>query len=189
LKKNFVFIDDNCPVYQKAALYNPCLHYNDPEWEKCRIKHIIVPLYKRIYLEAYEAKHFVLNFLLVGPYPVQGNQQILLRFFLTSSRSFKDSLSTNDSFSYDVKEKILSKPLPKFIWVGELSSKDLIKEKKANGLIILDATEANINTNKPLVFAAYGGNIVEPDFVTGELVRKPIPLAEFLAYENNLAKN
>jgi hypothetical protein len=186
LKKKFVFIDDNCPAYQKAELSRPCAHYNNTEWGKCEITYFIVPLYKRIYLEAYEAKNFLMNFLLLGPYPLPGNQEVLIRFFLTSSRSFKDQLTENPSFSIDIKEKLLATPLPKFVWIAELSTRALMKQKKANGVILLDATEANIDMNKPLVFAAYGGHVVEPEKGTGELLQKPIPLAEFLIYENNL---
>ncbi len=189
IRKKFVFIDDNCPAYTKATLDDPCSHYTDVEWKKCEVKYLITPLYKRIYLEAYEGKQFLLNFLLIGPYPLQDDQEILVRFFLTSGRSYKDKLSTNDSFSDDVKEKILATPLPKFIWVAELSNRGLIQQRWANGVVLLDATEANTDLNKPLVFGAYGGKIIEPDPVSGELKLKPIPLADFLIYESNLTSS
>ena len=189
LEKKFVFIDDNRPAYVMAPLKEPCYDYGSEEWRKCKPKYLIVPLYKRIYLEAYQGKKFLLNFLLIGPYPIKDDQELLIRFFLTSNRSFKDKLGVNDSFSPDVKEKIMAKPLPKFIWVGELSTRALMKEGKANGLVILDATEPNIQYLKPLVLAAYGGNVIEPDEEQGELKRKPIPLDEFLIYENNLTCN
>jgi hypothetical protein len=46
-------------------------------------------------------------------------------------------------------------PLPKFIWVGEISNKERIKERKADGLILVDATEADTSELKPLIFANY----------------------------------
>ena len=52
-----------------------------------------------------------------------------------------------------VRDLILETPLPKFLWVAELSNKPLIKEDLADGLILLDATEADISYNKPLILA------------------------------------
>lgn len=189
ITKDFIFIDDNHPAYRAAKLSDPCIHYAESDWKKCKINHIIVPLYKRIHLEAFEAKNFIRNFLLIGPYPLQDKQEVLIRFFLTSSRSYKDKLSTNNSFVSDLKEKLLSSPLPKFIWVAELSSKELIKQKKANGVIILDATEAITDYNKPLVIAAYGESIIELLEGSGELKRNPLSLTSFSIYENNLKIN
>jgi hypothetical protein len=188
IKKNFVFIDDNKPAYSKATLEKPCLSYWQDDWQKCKTKYVIVPLYKRIHLEAFEAKKFITNFLLIGPYPLQDDQEILLRVFLTSSRSYKDKLAHNISFSTDLKEKIIGSALPKFIWVGELTTKDLIQQNKAKGVVLLDATEANTELNKPLILAAFEGNVIETDTGLGELVRKPLPLTDFLNYENNLTE-
>lgn len=185
IKKKFVFIDDNLPVYQKAFLNEPANHYSK-DWHDCKIKYFIVPLYQRIYLEAYEAKNFILKFLLLGPAPIKNDQELVIRFYLSSSRSYKDNLIANDGFQENVKRFILSSALPKFIWVAELSNKALIKRKEANGLIILDATEANVNNNKPLLFAVYEGSIIELDKTTGKLEKNALPLNNFPIYENNL---
>lgn len=183
--KNFVFVDDNFPVYQKALLSAPAAHYPAP-WRTCQIKNFIVPLYPKIYLEAFEAKKFVINFLSIGPRPLANNSEVLIKFFLTSSRSFKDCLALNSSFDADIKELVLETPMPKFIWVTELGTKELLKDKKANGLIILDATEADTRQNKPLIFAAYQGGINKFDYTKGELEDFSLVLPEFEIYENNL---
>jgi len=65
--KHFVFVDDNMPVYRKACLSDPAGHYDSEDWKQCKITHFIVPLYPKIYLEAYEAKQHVRKFLLSGP--------------------------------------------------------------------------------------------------------------------------
>lgn len=76
--------------------------------------------------------------------------------------------------------------MPKFIWVAEVSSKDLIKEKKANGIIIVDATEANIYFNKPLILAAYQDKLIIFDEITYTLESNVFPLQEFRIFEHNL---
>ncbi|MFT3932831.1 MAG: hypothetical protein QM726_04370 [Chitinophagaceae bacterium] len=185
LKKQFVFVDDNHAVYQKAALDAPAAHYAK-DWHGCKISYFIVPLYTKIYLEAFEAKTFIKYFLIAGPEPLQNNSEVCLRFFLASSRSFKDKLNKNESFQDDLKGLILETPMPKFIWVAELTTKDLIKQKKANGLVILDATEANINSNKPLILAAFQGKVINFDHKAGILENNILILQEFSIFEHNL---
>jgi hypothetical protein len=186
IKKDFIFIDDNQPVYQKASLEKPALHYSDSCWHNCEITYFIAPLYPKIYLEAYEAKNFVISFLTVGPIPLINNSEILLRFYLASNRSFKDQIAKNDTIQVDLKGILLEASMPKFIWVAEISSRNLIKEKKANGLIILDATEANIYFNKPLILAAYQNNLILFDDNSGNLENNILLLPEFHIFENNL---
>src|SRR3989344_4403487 len=84
MKKKFVFVDDNFPVYQKGHIDMPVAHY-PTAWYCCKVKHFIVPLYPKIYLEAFEAKKFVLNFISIGPRPFTDNTEVLIRMFLTSS--------------------------------------------------------------------------------------------------------
>lgn len=76
--------------------------------------------------------------------------------------------------------------MPKFIWVGEFSDKTLMKQEKANGLVILGATEPDLANFKALVFAGYGDRYYYPDTDTKELVEILLPLNEFSIYTNNL---
>ncbi|RZL53709.1 MAG: hypothetical protein EOO93_20705, partial [Pedobacter sp.] len=175
IEKEFIFIDDNQPVYQTALLSKPAAHYN-ANWHKCKITHFIVPLYTKIYLEAYEAKNFIARFLISGPEPLNNDSEVLLRTYLASSRSFKDVLATNSSFSSDLKDIILELAMPKFIWITEISNKELMKSKKANGVIILDATEANIIFNKPLIIASYQGKVINFEADTKKLEKNDLPL-------------
>jgi hypothetical protein len=181
--KEFVFIDDNNPVYQKALLSEPTKHY-DKSWHNCKIHHFIAPLYTKIYLEAFEAKNFALRFLLKGPKPLKKNRELLIRFYLASSRSYKDKLALNSSFDSDVRDMILEIPMPKFIWIAELSTKALIKQNKAEGIMILDATEANTFFNKPLIFALYEGNRIMFDLASRRLQINDVPLPPFFVYNN-----
>lgn len=185
IDKDLIFVDDNFPVYRRASFDKPTDHYPSSRWHVCTIKHFIVPLYPKIYLEVYQAKNFVYKFLMQGPVPLINGTEVLIRFFLSSSRSFKDSLSLSSSFQSDIKEIILELPMPKFIWVAEISNKALMKQHKADGLIILDATEANVYNNKPLIVAAYQGHYItiQPN---GELENLPLPLSPYKTYTRNL---
>lgn len=161
------------------------MHY-EKEWHSCKVTYFIVPLYPKIYLEAFEAKKFILNFLLLGPVPINDNSEILLRLFLMSSRSFKNCLINNKNFDENIKDLIIEKPMPKFVWITELSTKELMKNKTANGLLILDATETNIYFNKPLLLAGYQNNYIEFNEKNAVLINKNLYLPNFSTFESNL---
>lgn len=189
-KKRFVFIDDNCPIYQKAYLSGPTFHYPSSDWHSCEIKHFITPLYPKIYLEAYEARNFIYSLLFMGPKPIPDNSELLVRLFLSSSRSYKNELSLNSSFvNIELKKMILENPMPKFIWVAELSRKDLMKLELANGLVLLDATEPNIFHLKPLIIGAFNDLVIKFEESTRRLEQNVLPLHPFKIYNNNLKQS
>lgn len=185
IEKKFIFVDDNMPVCQQLLYKYPVGGYSNPRWDKCRINHFIAPLYPKIYLEVFEAKNFCRGFLL-NFFSIPVGSEIYLRFFLTSSRSFKNSLNFNRTMNDDVKQLILEKPMPKFIWVGELSTKELIKKKEANGLILLDATEANTSYLRPLILAFYLNILISIDSKSSIFTKKDIALSTFRIFTNNL---
>jgi hypothetical protein len=188
IPKKFIFIDDNFPPYKEATLDRPAQHYPDV-WRTCKINYFIAPLYPKIYLEAYVAKSFVNKFLIQGPVPIHDNSELLIKFFLTSSRSYKDSLTLNNPFYDDLRDVIIETPMPKFIWIAELSTKELIKQGLANGLVILDATEANTNNIKPLIFATYQDNILTIDKDINKVEINVLPLHPFKIYTHNLRRD
>ena len=185
VEKKFVFIDDNRPVYQQLLFENPVGGYTQPSFKNCEITHFIVPLYSKIYLEAFEAKNFCRKFIF-NYLDVPDGLEFYLRFYLTSSRSYKDKLRFNQTFSDEIKQLILEKPMPKFIWVGEISTKKLIKDHLANGLILLDATEANTSFLKPLLISAYSNHLISIDSTTHKISEKDLPLQNFSIFTNNL---
>ncbi len=185
ITKKFVFIDDNLPVYQLNRLSSPATHYPDAAWHNCEISYFIVPLYPKIYLEAFEAKSFFKK-LLLESFTINNGEEIFIRFFLTSSRSYKNSLALNSSFDTTMREMILEIPMSKFLWIGEISTKTLIKQRKANGLVIIDATEANPLSLKALVIAAYKGDYIAYSATDKCLSKNSLPLGDFNIFTNNL---
>jgi hypothetical protein len=115
---------------------------------------------------------------------LEDNTEIVLRVYLTSSRSYKDYLSFNETFDENIKHVIVEIPMPKFIWIAELSTKELLKENKSNGLMLLDATEPNVFDNKPLILAAFQGHLVKYSQKDCVLQDNSVTLQPFTNFSN-----
>ncbi|MBI4931416.1 MAG: hypothetical protein HY841_11675 [Bacteroidetes bacterium] len=219
INKKYVTIDDNFPPYQLIYLNDPCYYYykdkhgnskyniNIEEEKKlnekfstAQISSIVVPLHKKIYLDAFVAKELILTILSSNIKSVNDDEsigynhsekEIILRFFLTSSHSFKRKIAaeeTLDTLNKDVRKKIILTTMSRFVWVAELSSKKNLKgkNKKAFGMIVLDATEASKSHLDALMFIIY------PDrwhFKSNDgkiTVGKDIRISPFNIYNSNL---
>jgi hypothetical protein len=137
-------------------------------------------------MDALVAKKCIKTFLLENQFNIPEGTELFIRTFLTSSRSYKDYLSQDQSFQPDFRDFILDTPMSKFIWVGEISSRELIKQKKAKGLIILNATEPKLINHNVLVVSGYDDRFYYPDDVSREMLNFLLPLGEFNIYTNNL---
>lgn len=189
LERKFVFVDDNSPPYQCNPLSAPCQHYNHDNWKSCKITHFSVPLYPKVHLDAIGAKLYAKSFLLSVLLNGTSFPEAVTRTFLTSQRSYKDWVSTNnfaEAFPI-VKSLVLKETMPKFIWVTEISTKALLKldQPKALGIIILDATEPLTEDRNAVLFAS----IFLPDFTrlySTELKIQElnVTLQEFDTFEN-----
>jgi hypothetical protein len=148
IKRKYVFMDDNHPPYQLASLDFPCQdYYKDTEdtMEDVDLTHIIVPLYSKVYLDAVKARRNFSKFLssktLNEEVEIGFTDKRIVKTFLCSSRSYKEYLSLNNDVVLAAKEIILATPMPKFIWVAEISTVDSYKSGKCNSFLIQDATE------------------------------------------------
>jgi hypothetical protein len=104
----------------------------------------IAPLPERVFLSADKFQDLVTAMLENPTYgykalsPRLSKDQLCLRLFLTSGRSFKKHLVERGMGSPDVLEMYLNLPLPHFIWVCELSDANLYPDR-VFGEIIWDA--------------------------------------------------
>lgn len=157
IRKNFVIQDDNLIPYRLIDLGYPVKHYEtiDTTFLTCQIDSIVVPLYKKIYLEAVKAKSLVLNVISDNEFGFKFKEKFVVRFYLASSRSFKNHIAALTALDGTIKNDIVLSKMPKFIWCGEFYEKEDFAENKAGGLIILDATEASDNKQDALLFAGY----------------------------------
>lgn len=187
IERDFVFIDDNWGPYQTADLSMPCTHYGSADWDSCKITAFVVPLYPKVYLEAFQVENYMLSYLknYLRKY-FKGGESLFFRLFLASSRSFKQHIALNSEVNHTTREILVSCTMPKFIWVAELSNPDLIKEKKGNGLIVIDATEVNIIDNKPLILSVFQNVLTIWNDQIGELEDIPLHCENFTIYTNNL---
>lgn len=187
IPRRYVAMDDNFPPYTLARFEFPTEYYSDPSFKNCKITSIVVPLYTKIYLEALQARSAFQSYLAADVIDDDIDNEILLRLFLTSSRSYKQFIAMSQTINKDVKELIMLTAMPKFIWVAELSTKMLFVEGKAAGLMVLDATEANHNVTDSLLFIAYKNKFIYSQNRTYKA--KEIPRAYFDIYINNLKGN
>lgn len=167
----YVVQDDNLIPYRLINLEQPGEHYEDEDCSNYIIDSIVVPLYPKIYLEAVVAKELVIQVLRDANIGYDFGIDYVFRFYLTSSRSFKNHVAKIVDMDIGLKNNILITKMPKFIWCGEIYTQDEFDEvdKKANGIVVLDATEANQESIDALIFAGYPDRCVslnENNFVT-----------------------
>lgn len=138
-----------------------------------RVEYMMVPLYKRMIMEAADVYDICLSILsndricirkffqggtfanpealsTVGDVSKCGTKEepLVIRLFMASSRTFR--VFRDEHFSNKVLRKLYNATVfPKFIWVCELSTPQLYREGKVLGEIIIDATssaEAKMNS-------------------------------------------
>jgi hypothetical protein len=167
----YVIQDDNHIPYRVIDLDYPGEHYTEKDCRAYQIDSIVVPLYPKIYLESVIAKELVLQVIKDANVGYDFGEDFVFRFYLTSSRSFKNHIARIEDMDAYLKNNILITKMPKFIWVGEFYTKDAFSEidKKACGIVLLDATEANQESIDALIFAGYPDRCIsmnENNFVT-----------------------
>lgn len=146
----FVFNDDNNPCYQIADIDNPT-----PQYQGCKVNTIIVPLYHKIYMDAPKAINYsegICNLLLASRLP----DGCVVRTYLAYSHSYRNHISQDTLLNTEYKNFILDYiRLPKFVWVTEISTHDEFVNEIVEGIILLDATEVQTASLRPLLFGCY----------------------------------
>jgi len=184
--EEFVAIDDNMPPYNIIPFGNPTQNYKSTQFGNCKIQNFIVPLYHKIYLEAGGARELMISYLQNFNHRLPGNK-IIFKLFYTSSRSFKTELNQRINIGTEANEIILSTTMPKFIWVGLLTNPELLRKKKANGLIVLDATGAKIYHSSILMVSPVGVTTYNSQEETGnKYVVYDTKINSFNIFANNL---
>lgn len=135
--RNFIFNDDNSHAYVSSDFDCPTPQYqlNNPY-----ISSIIVPLYKKVYMDAPRAIEQSINLIDTDLFDIKSD--IVVRTFLASGRSYLDFLMRDDVLDASFKQEIITKiSFSKFIWVTEFSYEHDFKRDIVDGILILDATE------------------------------------------------
>ena len=112
-----------------------------PGWKDCEMNYLIVPLYPRVFLEATSARKLVIEIICTPDFQFhEFGATVVFRLFLASSRTFKSTIVNNLSLSEELRNLILLKSMPKFIWVAEIGTNESFIKKESMGMVILDAT-------------------------------------------------
>lgn len=192
----YVIIDDNKMPYQLGnftlqgrtdSKYLSYYESTDEDFKNLELKNFIVPLHSKIYLEASQARQFIFNILKKYPVAELENIPLHLRLFLTTSRSFKNWIASESGIDQKIKRLVVSTTMPKFIWVGEFSNNLLNQQadKKAFGFVIVDATQANVNSIDNLIFLWHPETVCYFDSEGKFAVNKEAKIKnEFSQYKN-----
>lgn len=148
----FVVSDDNCFPYQMLHR-NGAKGTNDSRFSWSQIEEFIVPLPERVFLPAEQAK-IAIEIILKDPTvgiaaqaPSLAGKDLVLRLFLTTSKSFKRNLTPRGMGADTVQELYRRLPLPHFIWVCEIAEySEYATKREVVGEVIWDATR---NAHEP----------------------------------------
>lgn len=178
----FVVNDDGATCYQVMNYTNPCSYYGKPDWDGMEITHFVAPLHQKIYLDAELAIEAALN--LVCDYGYDAGS--VIRTFLTSSRSYREYVMTNDSLSEEQKQAFVELDMPKFIWVTEISDGVSFKASQVNDIILLDATSGKQDMYNSIIFKTQGGDADIYDKQSHDFKTLPFKFSQNFNSFNNL---
>ena len=151
-------MNDNHSPYEIIDYHEPI--FDSDAQTFYQFKSFIIPLYSKVHLDAFQFKqffHIVIENLQTDPETEHikfkdENEENIYRFFLTSSKSYKDYLSNSNSISDEFKSLTIDKAMPKFIWVGEVIKGSTISLKQeVQSIVVVDATESGLTGH--LIFA------------------------------------
>lgn len=188
LKHQYVFMDDNLPPYKISGAYKGEF-YAQEKWDGVKIDNIIVPLYHKIYLDAARARENFKSVLQTEPFALKKKGNYVFRTFLASSRSYKKHIAHSQLLNVEYKRVITTMPMPKFIWVSEVSSLSNFNKHICDGVLLQDPTEPveNLDGENPPIIGAITNNTYIAR-VFGKLEIIPIFAVPFSmeSYEQNL---
>jgi hypothetical protein len=193
--------DDNWMPYQVVGKNHTVQH--SAHWSQFKIDDIdafIVPLYEKIHLSA---EHIVMlsDAILTGAdlglnvlSSLLKYEEIVTRTFLTSSKSFK-KMRRDNPLPFGIANVYCEMAMPKFIWVCELSTPNLFKDRNIVGEILFDAT-ANPHDRAAFLSIHYPDLLVlnDRDFLTYDPKRfnvhtvDTVEIIPYRCYVNNLCE-
>ena len=183
ISKRFVFIDDNCPPYQKDLLATPANRYREQYWKACRVSNFVAPLYKRIYMEPFVAKEYATKILKNRIYFHLKGEKVVTRTYLCSTRSFRHFVNTSGMTS-EMKDVISGVFMPKFVWITEVSKVGSFKRGLVDNLIVIDATSCETSNYNPWLVAFVDQACYRRNPLTKVLDRCDVSTSQFASYSN-----
>lgn len=163
----YCLMDDNQVPYKISKCGEVLRERMDLRLNDCEVEYIMVPLYKRMILEAADAYDICLSILAsqrlgikdllkdidISPELIKidtnvdcigtKEEPLVIRLFMASSRTFRRK--RDEEFqcgNCEVRDLYNMTVFPKFIWVCELATKTLYQKNQVLGEIIIDATSS-----------------------------------------------
>ena len=183
---SYCIMDDNTApytIYECEEKNDKSNHKADALYlEQFEVEYLMVPLYKRMYLEASDAYEICMNILASKDLGINTFAQnniaftslknryfdvenigskdnpLVIRLFMASSRSFRkhrDLQIVNDEVRYIYNYTTF----PKFIWVCEIATRQMYMSGKILGEIIIDATSSADAKTSSFIIIQYPGVI------------------------------
>ncbi len=162
----YVMIDDHIRPY---SCYNYIKQNGKYLLNNSKVRCIAVPLYKRMYLEALDARSIAKVFLsdsapkLISIYkrarpPIEGDKEIgtkenplIIRLFLASSSTYLED-RWGQGIDNDVLKNIwLNASFSHFLWICELYDKASLERGKTIGELVLDATASEVDKSSSII--------------------------------------
>lgn len=177
--------DDSCFINEDSSLKDEMLSGAVVPCMELKPKNIMVPLYKRMFLEAQDAFEVFMRNLIhheVGIWDFipdkDGKKQygtednpLIVRIFLASSRHFRQVRLADMEDTSAAAMVYRNVPFPKFVWVCEIYTPEgYCKDyPSAIGEIVLDATASKTDANS-VIIRHYFNNIAVCDYEDGSLL-------------------
>ena len=149
----YIISDDNELPFTMIEKDGSSYTFND-------LDHVIVPLYEKMYLNASIVYTRVTG--LLESQVLNIEEHCVLRVYLTSVRSLKREVANNGSMNVDLKNILLTLPLPQFVWCADICTKDEYSSGLTSARIIIDST-AGTYENDPWLLMHDGQKIIFRD--------------------------
>lgn len=204
---NYITMDDGQPPYENCEW--KVIEQKEPVTDKCMLGEyepdtLMVPLYKRMFLEAQDAYDICTSALASGKvgiqrfYPKLGTKEnpVIIRLFMCSSRNYKQRrIAGLGDKNKEVRERYHNLRLPRFVWVCEIYDYDGYQAGKVLGEIVVDATASPHDGIKSVLLFHYPFYIltcqkhiknVERLFDKDEMFERVENWESFDGYDHNL---
>ena len=186
---SLIINDDNYLPFESLAIRSQEKKDKSP-YGLSDIDGFVVPLYEKMYLSAENVLQLYQNICNSNLLQIPKEGKYVARIFMTSARSYKQTLRESRLMNYHMLQAQLEMPMPKFIWIIEITSPINYDEMKTDYRWIMDAT-ANQYEKYPFLFIHDSGKMIIHDrALSRKLYRVEFlsPIEPYGLFEGNLRR-
>lgn len=170
-------------------LLEGCIEYSEEAIQKMkkRFDSLLVPLYKRVFLDASRAKSIYDENFLKNPdfiakiqeaycdnnWGYIPNNPLVWRMYLAASNNYKD-FRCRTAPNTDIYEYYSCQSYPRFIWILEIGTISTFSERKARIEVLLDATSSRNSDTWAILSIRYKEHLVFVPYVINRLQKEQV---------------